>query len=143
MVLSLTPLLLAYLISSAISALIAWYCWQRHEVSGAREYAAVALSQSLWTIGLIFELISPNLEGKIFWDNAQFVTTASWLLTFLAFTLRYTERRVPRTTLALLGVPLVALVVLAYTDPLHGLIRAHARLVSGQSYSALLYDFTG
>jgi signal transduction histidine kinase len=145
MILSPTPLLLAYLISSSISALIAWYCWQRHEINGAREYAVVTLSQSLWTIGLILELISPNLDGKIFWDNAQFVTTASWPLAFLAFTLRYTERRLPRPriTLALLGVPLVALVVLAYTDPLHGLIRAHARLVSGQSYNALLYDFTG
>jgi signal transduction histidine kinase len=143
MILSPTPLLLAYLISSAVSALIAWYCWQRHEVIGAREYAVVALSQSLWTVGLMFELISPNLDSKIFWDNAQFVTTASWLLAFLAFALRYTERRLPRITFALLAVPLVALVVLAYTDPLHGLIRANVRLVSGQSSNALLYDFTG
>jgi signal transduction histidine kinase len=145
MLLSLTPLVLTDLISSVISALVAWYCWQRHEVNGAREYAVVALSQSLWTIGLIFELISPNLEGKIFWDNAQFVTTASWLLAFLAFTLRYTERRLPRprSMFALLAVPLVALIVLAYTDPLHSLIRAHVRLVAGQSYDALLYDFTG
>src|SRR6185436_31450 len=30
-----------------------------------------------------------------------------------------------------------------YTDPLHGLIRAHIRLVPGLSYNALLYDFTG
>jgi PAS domain S-box-containing protein len=145
MILSLTPLVLAYLISSVISVLIAWYCWQCHEVNGAREYAVVALSQSLWTIGLIFELTSPDLEGKIFWDNAQFVTTASWLLAFLAFTLRYTERRLPRPriTFALLAVPLVALIVLAYTDPLHGLIRAHIRLVLGPSYNMLLYDFTG
>ncbi|HEU5097980.1 MAG TPA: histidine kinase N-terminal 7TM domain-containing protein [Roseiflexaceae bacterium] len=145
MILSLTPLVLAYLISSVISALIAWHCWQRHEVNGAREYAVVALSQSLWTIGLIFELTSPELDRKIFWDNAQFVTTASWLLAFLTFTLRYTERRLPRPriTFALLAVPLVALIVLAYTDPLHGLIRAHIRLVPGPSYNVLLYDFTG
>jgi signal transduction histidine kinase len=145
MILSLTPLALAYLISSTISALIAWYCWQRHEVNGAREYAGVALSESLWTVGLMLELTSPSLGGKIFWDNAQFVTAASWLLAFLAFSLRYTERRLPRPqiTFALLAVPLVALVVLAYTDPLHGLIRAHIRLVPGQSYNALLYDFTG
>jgi signal transduction histidine kinase len=145
MLLSLTPLVLADLISSAISALVAWYCWQRHEVNGAREYAVVGLSQSFWTLGLVFERISPSLDGKIFWDNAQFVTTASWLLAFLAFTLRYTERRLPRPrgAFALLAVPLVALIVLAYTDPLHGLIRTHVRLVPGQPYDALLYDFTG
>jgi signal transduction histidine kinase len=145
MELSATLLPLAYLVSSLISTLIAWYCWQRHEVNGAREYAVVALSQSLWTIGLIFELISPNLDDKIFWDNAQFIATASWLLAFLAFALRYTERRLPRPriTFALLAMPLVALVVLAYTDPLHGLIRAHIRLVPGQPYNVLLYDFTG
>jgi signal transduction histidine kinase len=145
MILSATFLLLAYLVSGVISALIAWYCWQRHEVNGAREYAVVALSQSLWTIGLVFELTSPELDGKIFWDNAQFITAVGWLLAFLAFTLQYTERRLPRPriTFALLAIPLVALVVLAYTDPLHGLIRAHARLVPNQSYNVLLYDFTG
>jgi signal transduction histidine kinase len=145
MILSLTPLVPAYLISSVISALLAWFCWQRHEINGAREYAVVALSQSLWTVGLIFELTSPSLEGKIFWDNAEFVTAASWLLAFLAFTLRYTERRLPRPQImfALLAMPLVALIVLAYTDPLHGLIRAHIRLVPGPSYNTLLYDFTG
>jgi signal transduction histidine kinase len=138
-------LLLAYLFSSIISALIAWYCWGRHEVVGAHEYAAVALSQSLWTIGYIFEFISPGLDGKIFWDNAQFVATASWIAAFLAFTLRYTDRRLPRAhiSIPLLAAPLVALVVLAYTDPLHGLIRANPHLVPAQPYDALLYDITG
>ena len=51
--------------------------------------------------------------------------SVSWLLAFLSFTLQYTERRLPRPriTLTLLAMPLVALIVLAYTDPLHGLIR--------------------
>jgi signal transduction histidine kinase len=143
--LSPTLLVPAYLISSVISGLIAWYCWQRHEVNGAREYAVVALSQVLWTVGLILELASPDLGGKIFWDNAQFIAMAGWLLAFLAFTLRYTERGLPRPRIgfALLAMPLIALVVLAYTDPLHGLIRANVRLVPGQSYNALLYNFTG
>src|SRR5215216_2622595 len=87
-----------------------------------------------------------KMEGQtlleVFPLRVHFVTAASWLWEFLAFTLRYTELRLPRPhiTFALLVVPLVALVVLAYTDPLHTLIRAHARLVPGQSYNALLYD---
>jgi PAS domain S-box-containing protein len=139
------PLILLYVVSSATSALVAWYCWLRHEVVGAREYAAVALSQSLWTLGYIFELTSADLAGKIFWDNAQFVTTATWIGAFLAFALRYTERPLPRprVTAPLLAAPLLALVLLAYTDPWHGLIRANSRLVPGNFSDALLYDVTG
>jgi PAS domain S-box-containing protein len=139
------PLLLAYLFSSIVSALIAWYCWGCYEVVGAREYAFVALSQSLWTVGYIFELTSPRLGGKIFWDNTQFVAAAGWIAAFLTFTLRYTERRLPRPHISvpLLVAPLAALIVLAYTNQLHGLIRANARLVRGQPYDALLYDVTG
>jgi PAS domain S-box-containing protein len=136
--------LIPFFISTGISLAVGAYCWHRRAETGARMYALVAFSQALWTLGYIFELASPTLQGKIFWDNFQFIGGTGWFLGFLAFTLEYTGRRParPALTYGLLAIPNVAMALLAFTDPLHGLVRPEAWLVPGEPFSALLYDFT-
>jgi PAS domain S-box-containing protein len=93
----------------------------------------------------VFELISPDLAGKILWDNVQWISVGGWCITFLAFALHFSDRRVARPwlTYGLVALPFVTIVLLAFTDHLHGLIRSHVRLTPGEPFSALLYDFTG
>jgi PAS domain S-box-containing protein len=136
--------LTAYLISLAISAAVAAWCWdRRHTAAGAGPYALVALSQAFWTLGYILEVFSSSLAGKLFWDNVQFITLLGWVVGFAAFTAQYTGRRVPRpaSTYALVAFPFIALVVLAFTDQWHGLVRSRVRLVPSDLGPALLYDF--
>jgi PAS domain S-box-containing protein len=136
--------LLPFLISTGISLGVGVYCWRRHAETGAMPYALVAFSQALWTFGYTLELASPSLEGKIFWDNFQFIGGVGWLMAFVAFALEYTGRRLSRPGLiyGLLAIPGMAIVLLAFTDPLHRLVRPQAWLVPGDPFSALLYDFT-
>jgi PAS domain S-box-containing protein len=136
--------LIPYLASFSISVGVGVYAWRHRIEVGAGAYAFVALSQASWTLGYIFELLSPHLAGKIFWDNIQFASGVGWGIGFLAFTLQYTGRHVsrPRLFYGLLLLPGIALIALAFTDPLHGLVRPHAYLVSAPPFSVLLYDFT-
>jgi PAS domain S-box-containing protein len=136
--------LLPYILSMAISAGVGVCALRRRTVAGAIPFAWTALLPALNTACFVFELISPNLEAKIFWDNVQFVTMAASPLALLAFVFQYTGRRPahPWRTFGLLAaLPLVFLLLLA-TDDLHGLIRPEAWLIPGQPFAALVYDFT-
>ena len=144
---SLTVLLrlLPYALSAAISAGVAAYCWRRRARPGVAAFAVVAASEAAWTLGYLFELASPGVRGKLFWDNAQFVPFAVIPVGFLAFAHGFTGRlpRHPLRVYAALVLPLLALAVLAFTDPLHGLVRDPARGVAAPAPLAPLeYGFT-
>ncbi|HKP97045.1 MAG TPA: histidine kinase N-terminal 7TM domain-containing protein [Fibrobacteria bacterium] len=131
------------LVSFGISAFIGNVCLHRKRIRGAKAYAFVSFSQAFWTFGLICEQISDSLAAKIFWDDVQFIGICGWGMAFVAFALAYAGRRAahPRLLYGFLFLPALATVVLAFTDPYHGLMRSDIRLVPGASLS-LFYDFT-
>jgi len=92
----------------------------------------------------MFELVSPSLEAKIFWDNVQFVGMFAGPMAVLAFAYQYTGRRLshPKRTWGLLAIVPIISLLLVFTDDLHGLIRPAAWLVPGEPFSALVYDFS-
>ena len=120
--------LVPFALSLAISLGVAIYCWRRRREVGAAAYALVAASQASWTLGYILELTSPTLNAKILWDDFQYLGLAGWVIGIIAFTLTFTGRPPVRSwlTAALAGLPLLVLAFLAYTDPLHHLIRRDA-----------------
>jgi diguanylate cyclase (GGDEF)-like protein/PAS domain S-box-containing protein len=136
-------LLLPYVLSTVISAAVAAYCWRRRTHPGVGAFAAVAAGEAFWTLGLIFEVVSPGLRAKIFWDNLQFLPVAVIPVGFLAFAHGFTGRTVrhPRRVYGTLALPLLALAALAFTDPLHGLIRTETQPVTAP-FTQLEYGFT-
>ena len=70
--------LIPYIFSFLLSAWVTIYCWRLGTSSGARYYSSVSFFQALWTFGYIIELLSPTLEGKVFWDDFQFIGTVGW-----------------------------------------------------------------
>src|SRR5688572_15119176 len=136
--------LLPYLASAAVSAGVGAYCWARRGRPGVGAFAVMAFAQAAWTLGLVFELATPGLQGKIFWDNVQFLPIPVIPVAFLAFVHGYAGRRLRRApaVYALLAAPVAALAVLAFTDPLHGLVRVSPRLVPGEPFAELTYGFT-
>ncbi|HST59671.1 MAG TPA: EAL domain-containing protein [Longimicrobium sp.] len=137
-------LLLPYVLSAAISAGVAGYCWRRRARPGVAAFALLAGSEAFWTMGFLFELASRGLRGKLFWDNLQYLPLALIPVGFLAFAHGFSGRtpRHPRRVYAVLALPLLAVAVLAFTDPLHGLIRAGTRPVAAP-LAPLEYGFTG
>ncbi|NJN92975.1 MAG: PAS domain S-box protein [Anaerolineales bacterium] len=136
--------LLPYLVSVAITTTIGFYAWRHRTVAGAVPFAMAALAGASATLGYIFELVSPSLETKIFWDNTQWVGVAIWPLAFLVFTLQYAGYRLtgPKRLMSLLGIPVAIFWLFVLTNDFHGLAQANAWLVPGEPFPALMYDFT-
>lgn len=110
--------LIPYLISLLTSAGVGLCAWRRQEVVSARAFAGVSLMMAFWTLGYIFELLSPGLQAKTFWDNVQWITTFIVPIGMLAFALQYTGRKLayPKRIWGLIiSIPLVFL-VLVFTN---------------------------
>ncbi len=136
--------LFPYILSAIVSITVGIYCWRKRQVKGAAMYALAVFAQTSWTIGYIFELLAPDIETKIFWDNFQFIGGAVWLTAFLAFTMQFTDNqdRLPKFVYTLVSIPGALVVLLAFTNQIHSLMRTNARLISGDPFDALIYDFT-
>jgi signal transduction histidine kinase len=132
------PHLAPYLLSVATSLFVGVYClWRRSEV-GAAAYAGVALSGALWTTTVILELITPDLAGKMFWDDFQNIGAAGASVCFLCFTLAYARPDIKHRIQICAAVSVVWIVLIAYefAEP-----QPHARIVPAGRFTALLYDF--
>ncbi len=136
--------LFPYLLSVFTSVGVGVYAWQHRKVAGAVPFAVRSLAQASATVGYIFELLSPDLQTKIFWDSLQFPGFFVAPLALLAFAFGYTGRkpRHPQRFWMLLTIPLLLYMLLVLTDDSHRLIYLDAHLIPGEPFDALVYDFT-
>jgi diguanylate cyclase (GGDEF)-like protein/PAS domain S-box-containing protein len=135
-------LLIPYLISAGISTWLGVHAWRRRSIAGAQLFAGIAFSEAVWTLGYVMQLITPSLEGKIFWNNTQFIGAIAAPLMFLGFALDYDQPyRPPRRFSWKHVAPVAILMVLfVWTDELHGLFRGNAYIVASQPFSELLFE---
>jgi PAS domain S-box-containing protein len=135
--------LIPYLLSAATSVSVAAYCWRHRSVVGAKEFGLVSVAQAFATLGLICELLSPTLNAKLFWDNLQWFSLV-YPVAMLAFTISYTglTRKYWKLIYGALAIYPISVAMLAFTDPLHGLMHPDARLITGIPFSELTYTFT-
>ena len=136
--------LLPYIISFLITLTVGVFALRRSSVPGAAPFAMVTFSQAAWTFGFMLELLSPDLQAKIFWDDLQFLPFAVWAPAFLLFCENYTNTRLSyrRTVYILTDIIIIFYISLVFTDKFHGLIRDDTRIITGEPFSELTYDFT-
>lgn len=137
------PYLAPYYLSLAISLSIAVYSWRHRSVPGAFPYGWVAFGQAAWTFGYIFELVGPNLDAKIFWDDFQWLGVLISIVAFPVAILQYVGLKSLTTRkLWVLSavVPIFFLVFLA-VPPWHTFIHSQERVIPGEPFSSLIYNF--
>jgi len=102
------------------------------------------VSQTIWSLGYVAELLAPTVQGKVFWDDIQLPPPYVMALSLLLFAYEYSGRptRALRRRLWTLGILPLAACLWVFSDPLHGLARASARIEPDPPYGALLYDFS-
>jgi PAS domain S-box-containing protein len=135
--------LIPYFLSALISLSIGIYAVRCKSTAGAIPFAIAVFSQTFWTIGYIFELATPTLAGKIFWDNIQWIGSLIWPVAFLYFVLRFTGSRFKYNVgvWTLISAPLLIILTLVFTNDFHELVRQNDRLIPGDPFSELKYDF--
>ena len=85
---SLIPLIIGGLIPGSLAV----YTWRKRKSKGAKYLAIFMLLLFFWGAAYILEIASTTLETKIFWNNITFVFIAFTPLSFLLFSIEYTER---------------------------------------------------
>ena len=131
--------LITYLLSAFICVGISLYAFRRRKLPGARPFAYLAASETVWTFGYFLQLVSPDLAGKLLWNNLQFLGAVGAPLAYLAFSFEYTGRTIKRSTWRIILALSVAVLLLIWTDGLHHLFRVNPHLVPGFPYPALVY----
>jgi signal transduction histidine kinase len=124
------PYTIPLLIAAAISALLAVYAWRQRHILGTRAFSILLLAIGQWALGYAFELNAPTLDGKLFWTSFNFIGIVTIPPALTIFVLRYTrfDHWLTRRTVALLIIPSLLTLTLAWTNPLHGLIRSSATI---------------
>ena len=133
------------LTSLFLTVAIGIYALRHRQRPGIQTFVYVLLAEASWIVGYIFELASPTLRGKIFWDDFQFIGSllVPLLLMFFAYEFTGQEKHLPRRARILLLVPAGLFLILLCTNPLHGWVRTDtARILPGHPFDTLLYDFT-
>jgi|GEM_PF-1709018 len=138
--------LLPYLFSFGLALAIFFYTWAHRHVRGARIYSWFMFGQILTLLGFILELVSPNLQTKLFWDKFQWLTDSFVaFIPFLIFATRFSEHKLwnPRLIWAYwISLP-VLFTLLLFTDSLHHLVYPNPHLSADYPFPELQYDFTG
>lgn len=136
--------LLPYMLSCVISAGVAIYAWGRRKMPGAVAFGWVAFGEAFWTYGLIFELISPNLLGKIFWDSLEWLGAIPMVTALPLFVLEYLDIKIPHSKAikVLLAIVPGTFILLVFTNPFHGLVYPDPFLAAGDPFTVLKYTFT-
>ncbi|HEY0467812.1 MAG TPA: histidine kinase N-terminal 7TM domain-containing protein, partial [Polyangiaceae bacterium] len=103
------------------------------------------MSQTVWALGYVAELLAPDVRSKVFWDDLQLPPPYLMALGMLFFAFEYSgraTRALRRWFWALIALPVMAC-LWVFSDPIHGLARASAHIEPDPPYGALLYDFSG
>ena len=133
-----------YVLSALLTTTCALLVSRRAPQPGVMSFSYLLLSETVWSLGYIGELVSDGLKDKVLWDNVQFLTWVAMLVFMVRFVWDYTEHPPTHARLVMalyMVVPTLA-TAWVFTDPLHGLARGSAYIAPAPPFGALLYDFT-
>jgi len=131
------------LLATLVSLSIGIYLFKWRLAIGGPALIILFFSSAQWSLGHFLELYSVGLDAKLFWDNLQFIGYSLLTPATLVFILHHTEHKswISRRLLAALAVEPLLTNVLAWTNPLHGLVRLNPSLVVEGPVEILTYGW--
>jgi signal transduction histidine kinase len=117
--LTITPLL----ICGGLALAFAIFTWRRSTQKMRRPFILIMLSLALLSFTYLGELTSPTLEGKLVWNDFEYLALCSMVPLYLVYIFSYTgrERVLTHRNIALLLVIPAATLILVATNDLHHL----------------------
>jgi len=137
-----TLFIVIYLTAGVMAAGIGVYVWRlRQAAPGHRVFAMMMLVITVWTLGVVLEMISGTVAAAIFWSaNIRFTAVVAMPVLWMVFSLHYTGRGKwleSRRISILLLIPLIS-ITLIWTNSFHGLF--FKRILYDQLFSYLIVD---
>jgi diguanylate cyclase (GGDEF)-like protein len=107
-------------ISAAVLVALLAVTWRSRSDAVAPWFAATLVAFLIWTVGYIFEILSPTLGAKLWWANLQFIGIALLPVVWFEVVRRYTGHgQLPRWLAATLGAYVVVSVAVVLANPGH------------------------
>jgi len=135
---------LPYVFSLIVPLGVGIYSFRHRSVSGAIQYGWIVTNRLVGNLAYIFELTSPSLEGKVFWNSIELMCMSVITTLFAAFVFEYTDNkpRKPRLTWgALLVIPIVYFFLLI-TNGYHGWVIREPWIEADITFSPVHYELT-
>ncbi|GAB4565783.1 MAG: hypothetical protein Fur0017_03470 [Anaerolineales bacterium] len=136
--------LLPYLGSLILTIILLVFILYKREVKGSMALFFYILGQSLYNLGLIFELTVAELREKMFWEGVQWVSISIPVIAFPVFAASYGGYRFKHQR-SLFFVSLVIPTLfsgLVVTDSFHHLIYHNVSLKTSGPFNTLNYEYS-
>ena len=134
-----TPYTIPLLLSAATAAAVGLLVLKYRAASGALALSILFAAVATWAFEYAMEMGGIDRSFKMFWANLQYLSITAVPVLWTTFALQYTNRN-QWAQLKYIGplwiFPLVT-VVLAWTDPLHGLLRNRIDLIEWDGITLL------
>ncbi len=127
-------------IGTLISLMSVVYIWRYRRTEVSTIFSLLMISVAIWSAGYALQVAGADIQTKLFWRNIKNIGVVPvptlWLVTVFYYT-GYRRRLTKRNLVWLALEPTISL-LMAWTNPLHGLFDANITLV--QSGSILILD---
>ncbi|NJO81531.1 MAG: PAS domain-containing protein [Blastochloris sp.] len=128
--------------STITSLSLALFAMSRRKVMGTLPFALMLFGEFIWGAGYWWELRTPDLEGKLFWDNMQFLGTDIAMAGALLFALIYTGHSAwTRRYGPFLAIFPACSLLIVWSRPLQQLVRTNPQIVIADGQAFLTYDY--
>ncbi len=137
------PYLIPLFISFLIVTSLAIYANRNRSVRGAKAFIISMLIGSLWTLANALEMAGLDFGTKIFWANVQYIAYAFAPVAWLVMVLQFTDREnwVTKRNILIMSIIPVITIILAWTDPLHGLVRYNLALDTSGAFPVISKEY--
>jgi diguanylate cyclase (GGDEF)-like protein len=127
-----------FLFTSAISAGMAFYAWQRRVTPGSQPFALFMLAIAVYGLGYAMELSSPDLESALFWSRVQYAGILTFPTMYLVFIIQYIGRGswlTSRNLSLLFVLPVTFFIIKLFDGSLHLIyFSAQAQIINSTLY---------
>jgi PAS domain S-box-containing protein len=124
------------IVATAALVISALYLWLCSLLPGAKTAALLLLSGTVWMVGFAVEVLGADLFTKILGDKIQFLTMAVVPVIWLVYVFQFTgiEKWVTRRNVALLSIVPGIVILLGFTNDVHGLVWGNIALTSEEPF---------
>ena len=132
-------LVLSFVASAVVSAVVAVVAWQRRQMVGARELALLMVAVAWWLLANAFEASVLDRSTKIAWSVVAYPGIESTPVLYLLFVLAWTRQDggLTRSRIALLLLLPVVSIGMAATNEWHHLLWSSVTLIDAWGVTAV------
>jgi len=130
-------------IAGLLAAGVSGYAWRHRQTRSAIPFAILSTAIAGWTIGYACQLTAVDIDAKRIFANIEYIGITIVPIAWLIFTVDFSnnESWLHRKYFGLLMMVPSITILLAWTDPFHGLVRTHVGLEDKGGYVLAITEY--